>query len=130
MAVLLPHRWTTVTMCSLHHGLHRSDKITHALYGDVLVAVQASVVDNCDGVYALQFMLPFAGDWELTASVAGREVPCPAASCIRAHHGPLMAEECEIENVDGRVSCGTSDPIFIQVLSWPLAYSLSTLLFY
>lgn len=77
--------------------------------------LQANVVDNWDGVYALHFVLPIAGDWELTASINGREVPCAQAGSILAEHGPLTAEDCEVAKVDGRVQCGTSDPIFIQV---------------
>ncbi len=78
--------------------------------------LQARVVDNWDGTYALQFALPIAGDWELSAAVGLNGVPCAAAASVRAEYGPLTAEDCEIENVDGIVACGTSDPIFIQVL--------------
>lgn len=74
------------------------------------------MVDNWDGTYALQFALPIAGEWELSASVGLSGVPCAAAASVRAEYGPLTAEDCEIENVDGVVACGTSDPIFIQVL--------------
>ena len=74
------------------------------------------MVDNWDGTYALQFALPIAGDWELSAAVGLNGVPCAAAASVRAEYGPLTAEDCEIENVDGIVACGTSDPIFIQVL--------------
>ena len=74
-------------------------------------------MDNWDGTYALQFALPIEGEWELSAAVGGEGVPCAAAASVRAEYGPLTAEECEIENVDGMVACGTSDPIFVQVPS-------------
>lgn len=73
------------------------------------------MTDNCDGTYALQFNLPLAGDWALSASVAGCLVPWPQAASLRAAHAPLAAQDCEISGVDGLVACGTSDPIFIQV---------------
>jgi hypothetical protein len=73
------------------------------------------VVDNWDGTYALHFALPIAGEWELSAAVGGKGVPCAAAAAIHAEYGPLIAGECEIDNIDGLVACGTSDPIFIQV---------------
>lgn len=73
------------------------------------------MVDNWDGTYALQFALPIAGEWELSAAVGGEGVPCAADAAIHAEYGPLTAGECEIDNVDGLVACGTSDPIFIQV---------------
>ena len=76
---------------------------------------QAEVTDNCDGTYALQFALPLAGHWQLSAWVAGEEVPWPQAAALKSVHAPLTAEECEISGVDGIVSCGTSDPIFVQV---------------
>ncbi len=78
-------------------------------------SLQANVTDNCDGTYALQFSLALAGDWALSASVGGREVPWPEAAQLRAEYAPLAARDCEISGVDGLVSCGTSDPIFIQV---------------
>lgn len=81
--------------------------------------------DNCDGTYALQFSLPIAGEWELGASVGGEGVPCAAAASVRADYGPLTAEDCEIENVDGVVCCGTSDPIFIQACATASVPSLS-----
>ncbi len=73
------------------------------------------MTDSCDGTYALQFTLPLAGDWALTASVAGREVPWHGAAQLRAKWAALAARDCEISGVDGVVACGTSDPIFIQV---------------
>ena len=76
---------------------------------------QADVTDNCDGTYALQFRLPLAGHWQLSASVNGKEVPWPQAASLKSEHAALTAAECEISGVDGIVSCGTSDPIFIQV---------------
>ena len=76
---------------------------------------QANVTDNCDGTYALQFSLALAGCWALTVSVGGQEVPVPQAAQLRAEYAPLAAQDCEISGVDGLVSCGTSDPIFIQV---------------
>ena len=77
--------------------------------------MQAEVIDNCDGTYALQFSLALAGGWALTVSLGGREVPCPEAAQLRAEYAPLAARDCEISGVDGHVSCGSSDPIFIQV---------------
>ncbi len=79
------------------------------------MSLQANVTDNCDGTYALQFSLALAGDWALSASVGGREVPWPEAAQLRAEYAPLAAKDCEISGVDGLVSCGSSDPIFIQV---------------
>ena len=83
--------------------------------------MQADVTDNCDGTYALQFALPLAGRWQLSASVAGQDVPWPQAAALKSVHAPLTAEECEISGVDGIVSCGTSDPIFVQVPACLLA---------
>ena len=80
-----------------------------------VTCAQADVTDNCDGTYALQFALPLAGRWQLSASVAGEDVPWPQAAALKSVHAPLTAEECEISGVDGIVSCGTSDPIFVQV---------------
>ena len=80
-----------------------------------MTRAQADVTDNCDGTYALQFALPLAGRWQLSASVAGEDVPWPQAAALKSVHAPLTAEECEISGVDGIVSCGTSDPIFVQV---------------
>ena len=77
--------------------------------------MQAAVTDNCDGTYALQFSLAQAGGWALIASVGGKEVPWPEAAQLRAEHAPLAAQDCEVSGVDGLVSCGTSDPVFIQV---------------
>ena len=82
---------------------------------------QTDVTDNCNGTYALQFRLPLAGHWQLSASIAGEEVPWPQAASLKAVHPPLTAAECEISGVDGIVSCGTSDPIFIQVCACVLA---------
>ena len=79
------------------------------------LSLQANLTDNCDGTYALQFSLALAGDWALSASVGGQEVPWPEAAQLRAEYAPLAAQDCEISGVDGLVSCGTSDPIFIQV---------------
>ena len=73
------------------------------------------MTDNCDGTYAVQFSLPMAGDWALSASVGGKEVPWPEAAQLRAEYAPLAAQDCEISGTDGKVACGTSHPIFIQV---------------
>ena len=99
---------------------HLVTRVTDVLRGRR--CAQADVTDNCDGTYALQFVLPLAGRWQLSACVAGEEVPWPQAAALKAVHAPLTAAECELSGVDGIVSCGTSDPIFIQVragCSWP-----------
>ncbi|CAL8470626.1 g10168 [Coccomyxa elongata] len=115
-------RLSTVTLhavdCYGNAHVSGGEEITAQLRGGpsrgIPSTIKARVVDNWDGTYALQFALPIAGEWELSASVGLSGVPCAAAASVRAEYGPLTAEDCEIENVDGVVACGTSDPIFIQ----------------
>lgn len=95
------------------------------LFGDG--DAQATVVDNGDGSYALQFQLPLPGAWQLCVSVNGAPVPCPEAAAIPAAYGRLTAAECEIEGVEGAVACGTSDPIFIQVHSHVFGHTMRSL---
>jgi len=105
-------RWTSHTL-QLAYNQRNSHSLDYSMRG--LYPLQANVTDNCNGTYAVQFSLPLAGDWALSASVGGKEVPWPEAAQLRAEYAPLAAQDCEISGTDGKVACGTSHPIFIQV---------------